>query len=38
MVDIAGLSAVCRRYGVPLLVDNAHGAYLQLLARRRRIR
>ncbi len=26
--DIAALSAVCRAYGVPLLVDNAHGAYL----------
>ncbi len=26
--DIASLSAVCRAYGVPLLVDNAHGAYL----------
>ncbi len=31
MVDVAGLSAVCRRYGVPLLVDNAHGAYLRFL-------
>ncbi len=27
-LDIAGISAVCKRYGVPLLVDNAHGAYL----------
>ena len=26
--DIAALSKVCKRYGVPLLVDNAHGAYL----------
>lgn len=26
--DIKSLSAVCREYGVPLLVDNAHGAYL----------
>ncbi|MBQ9778941.1 MAG: amino acid decarboxylase [Clostridia bacterium] len=26
--DIAGISAVCKRHGVPLLVDNAHGAYL----------
>lgn len=26
--DIKALSAVCREYGVPLLVDNAHGAYL----------
>ena len=29
--DIAGLSAVCDAYGVPLLVDNAHGAYLGFL-------
>ena len=29
--DIAGLSAVCRTHGVPLLVDNAHGAYLHFL-------
>ena len=28
MQDIAALSAVCRRWGLPLLVDNAHGAYL----------
>lgn len=26
--DIAGISAVCHERGVPLLVDNAHGAYL----------
>lgn len=26
--DVAGIAAVCKRYGVPLLVDNAHGAYL----------
>ncbi len=25
------ISAVCRKYGVPLLVDNAHGAYLAFL-------
>ncbi|MBR2721235.1 MAG: amino acid decarboxylase [Clostridia bacterium] len=31
-LDIAGLSAVCKRYGVPLLVDNAHGAYLAFLS------
>ena len=31
MADIRGLSAVCRRYGVLLLVDNAHGAYLRFL-------
>ncbi len=28
VTDIAALSAVCKAYGVPLLVDNAHGAYL----------
>ena len=28
--DIAGLAAVCKARGVPLLVDNAHGAYLHL--------
>lgn len=31
MADIRGLAAVCRRKGVPLLVDNAHGAYLRYL-------
>lgn len=31
--DIAGLSAVCDAYGIPLLVDNAHGAYLGFLER-----
>ena len=31
MADIRGLSAVCRRHGVLLLVDNAHGAYLRFL-------
>ncbi len=29
--DIAGLSRVCREADVPLLVDNAHGAYLKFL-------
>ncbi len=29
--DIKSLSEVCRRYGVLLLVDNAHGAYLRFL-------
>lgn len=29
LTDIAGLAEVCHRYGVPLLVDNAHGAELQ---------
>lgn len=31
ILDIRGISAVCREYGVPLLVDNAHGAYLAFL-------
>lgn len=31
MLDIKGLSNVCKSYGVPLLVDNAHGAYLNFL-------
>ena len=29
--DIAGAAEVCRKAGVPLLVDNAHGAYLKFL-------
>lgn len=28
MLDVKGISEVCQSYGVPLLVDNAHGAYL----------
>ena len=31
LADIRGLSAVCRKYGVLLAVDNAHGAYLRFL-------
>ena len=31
LADIAGLAAVCHRYGALLLVDNAHGAYLRFL-------
>ena len=30
-LDIEELSAVCRRFGVLLVVDNAHGAYLRFL-------
>ena len=30
-LDIAALAAVCHARGVPLLVDNAHGAYLRFL-------
>ena len=28
ILDISGLSAVCKEFGVYLIVDNAHGAYL----------
>jgi len=31
MADIPALSALCRRYGTLLMVDNAHGAYLKFL-------
>ena len=31
MADVAGLSRVCRDHGCLLLVDNAHGAYLNFL-------
>lgn len=31
IADIAGLAQVCDEYRVPLLVDNAHGAYLGFL-------
>ncbi len=29
--DIGGLSEICKKHGVLLLVDNAHGAYLKFL-------
>lgn len=29
--DVEGIANVCHKYGVPLLVDNAHGAYLAFL-------
>lgn len=32
MWDIDGIAEVCKRQGVPLLVDNAHGAYLAFLS------
>jgi arginine/lysine/ornithine decarboxylase len=32
ITDIRALSAVCREFSVPLLVDNAHGAYLSFLS------
>ncbi|MEG0615176.1 MAG: aminotransferase class I/II-fold pyridoxal phosphate-dependent enzyme [Oscillospiraceae bacterium] len=31
VVDISAISAVCKRHNLPLLVDNAHGAYLAFL-------
>ena len=31
--DIKGLAAVCKKHGLPLLVDNAHGAHLKFLPR-----
>ncbi len=31
VTDIKSLSAVCKKYDVPLLVDNAHGAYSAFL-------
>lgn len=33
VADVAAISRVCREAGVPLLVDNAHGAYLRFLGR-----
>lgn len=35
MADIAGIAAVCEKYETPLLVDNAHGAYLRFLPQAR---
>lgn len=32
MADTGALAQVCHAYGVPLLVDNAHGAYLHFLS------
>lgn len=32
MLDIASLAEVCHRHSIPLLVDNAHGAYLRFLS------
>lgn len=31
MQDISALSKICRKNGIPLLVDNAHGAYLKFV-------
>lgn len=30
--DVEGIAKVCKRYKLPLLVDNAHGAYLAFLS------
>ena len=30
--DISALSSVCKKYKIPLIVDNAHGAYLKFLS------
>ncbi len=32
MLDVKSISDVCKRYDIPLLVDNAHGAYLNFLS------
>ena len=32
MLNIRALSGCCRHYGLPLVVDNAHGAYLKFLS------
>ena len=31
LAPVGEIASVCHRYGVPLLVDNAHGAYLRFL-------
>lgn len=31
MQDIKGLAEVCHGFGIPLIVDNAHGAYLRFM-------
>ncbi|MEE3392821.1 MAG: hypothetical protein VZR00_00515 [Lachnospiraceae bacterium] len=31
LYDIKGFAEVCHRHGIPLLVDNAHGAYLKFM-------
>ncbi len=32
MCDVLSLSKVCKKHDVPLLIDNAHGAYLKFLS------
>lgn len=29
--DVRSIAGVCKKYGIPLLVDNAHGAYLKFM-------
>ena len=31
IADVQGIATVCQTHGIPLLVDNAHGAYLKFL-------
>ncbi|MBR5553110.1 MAG: hypothetical protein IKV98_04595 [Clostridia bacterium] len=31
IADVSGIAKVCDEFGIPLLVDNAHGAYLKFL-------
>ncbi len=31
LLDVKAISSVCKKYGIPLLVDNAHGAYLKFI-------
>ena len=31
MLDVKAISVVCKKFNVPLIVDNAHGAYLKFL-------
>lgn len=33
ITDIKSISAVCKKYNIPLLVDNAHGAYLKFIGK-----
>ncbi|MBQ7144781.1 MAG: amino acid decarboxylase [Oscillospiraceae bacterium] len=32
LADVSGLAKACHLHGIPLLVDNAHGAYLRFLS------
>jgi arginine/lysine/ornithine decarboxylase len=32
VADVKGIADVCKKHGTPLLVDNAHGAYLRFLS------